>query len=63
MRMYVEATRATVTCDYCDALNDMTVLNVTGDQEVRCSRCGAALGKMGELVIHDEGGFEAEGRG
>lgn len=41
--------RLTVTCTYCDTVNDLTVVDVHEHQEVRCSRCGAPVGNVGQL--------------
>jgi uncharacterized paraquat-inducible protein A len=50
-----EPVRVTVTCEYCDALNDLTASSIEEAQEVRCSRCGAVLGSFGQLVAESHG--------
>lgn len=37
------------TCGFCGSRNVLTVRNVLSHEQVLCSRCGAPLGRLGEL--------------
>jgi hypothetical protein len=44
-----ERIRLTVKCEFCDALNEMTLTGVADHEDVLCSLCGSQLGTVGSL--------------
>jgi hypothetical protein len=57
--MHVDAhpLRVSATCGYCATVNQLVVASIpSGNEEVRCSLCGGALGTLGELPRVDAAG-------
>ena len=43
-----------VRCDACDTENHVLAMDVLGDEQVRCSRCGYLLGRVSQLAARSD---------
>lgn len=53
---HIASVRVAITCDYCETLNQLLLTNIPENQVVRCSHCGAFLGRLDQLPKVNEAG-------